>query len=147
MKYDDASWHAGGDFPEDSPEQYGGTHIALFLRWCFIRGWASDLHLQGEREDTRRVIDGTLSATEYLFKYCDGQLTELDLNEEGNAFAAQYYGDDGLYLEDYAEHFSELMYVAPESAHDFDKFCAVLDARWKSGVLTKSYRKPWWKIW
>jgi len=44
MKYDDASWHYGGDFPIGSPEEYGGTHIALFMKWCFVKGWAGDIH-------------------------------------------------------------------------------------------------------
>jgi hypothetical protein len=39
MKYDDASWHHGGDFPAGQPQEHGGTHIALFLRWCFVKGW------------------------------------------------------------------------------------------------------------
>jgi hypothetical protein len=147
MKYDDASWHCGGNFPPGSPEEYGGTHIALFLKWCFIKGWAGQLHTDDEPEDTQKVIDGSLSATEYFFRYCDGKLTNEDLNQTGNAFAEQYYGDDGLYLEDYAKHFPEHLYVAPESAHDFERFSSALEIRLKTGVLTKRQVKPWWKIW
>ncbi len=138
MKYDDASWHSGGDFPKGSPDEYGGTHIALFLRWCFNKGWAGDLHKEEEPEDTQKVIDGELSATEYFFKYCDGKLTDEDLNNEGNAFAEKYYGDNGLYLNDYAKHFGELMYVAPESAHDFQLYKSMIDTRLESSVLTKT---------
>ncbi|QLG86763.1 hypothetical protein HQ393_00080 [Chitinibacter bivalviorum] len=149
MKYDDASWHSGGNFPKQQPEEYGGTHIALFLKWCFIKGWAGELHQTEEPEAVTQVINDTLSATEFFFTYCDGKLTDETFNEVGNAFAAQYYGDDGLYLNDYAEHFEELMYVAPESDHDFAKYSAVLDARLKSNVLTKAQLKPkpWWKVW
>jgi hypothetical protein len=150
MKYDDASWHCGGDFPPDSPEEYGGTHIALFLRWCFNQGWAGDVHLKEEAEDTQRVVDGTMSATEYLFTYCDGKLTEDDLNEEGNAFAARYYGDDGQYLADYAEHFGDLMYVAPVEAHDFSVFSSVLQLRLEaegSAASESKPSKPWWRFW
>ncbi len=32
MKYDDASWHYGGEFPADSPDEFGGTHIGLSLK-------------------------------------------------------------------------------------------------------------------
>ena len=28
-KYDDASWHYGGDFPDDLPEENGATHIGM----------------------------------------------------------------------------------------------------------------------
>lgn len=136
MKYDDASWHYGGEFPDDSPQEFGATHIAMFLRWCFNKGWAGDLHLEEEPEDTQRVIDGSMSATEYFLKYCDEKLTDEDLNSKGNAFAENYYGDKGLYLPDYAKHFGDLMYVAPESAHDFELFSKVLESRYQSGVLT-----------
>lgn len=150
MKYDDASWHYGGDFPPDSPHELGGTHIALYLKWCFSKGWAGALHLVHEPEDTKRVITGELSATDFLFKYCDEKLTDESLNSEGNEITAQYYGEDGLYLDDYAEHFSDLMYVVPESGHDYHKFASVLDSRLASGVLTHSQnakKKPWWRVW
>lgn len=149
MKYDDASWHSGDEFPQDSPEELGGTHIALFLRWCFTKGWAGELHLTEEHEETRRVVEGSLRATDFFFKYCDGKLTDEDLDDQGNAFAEQYYGDDGLYLEDYAATFEHLMYVAPEEDHDFERFSAVLEDCLRSGVLTRDQvnRKPWWKFW
>ena len=138
MKYDDASWHYGGNFPADQPEENGGTHIALFLKWCFIRGWAGDLHTEEEPDAVKAVIAGALPATEFLFKYCDGKFTDEDLNDKGNSFATKYYGDVGLYLDDYAEAFGELMYVSPENAHDFVKFSSMLEARLSSGVLTKT---------
>ncbi len=78
-----------------------------------------------------------MSAVEYFFMYCDGKLTSEDFDETGKDFAEKYYGDDGLYLDDYAEHFGDLMYVAPESAHDFSKFSSMLEGRLESGILTK----------
>jgi len=149
MKYDDASWHTGGEFPDGSPEEFGGTHIALFLRWCFVKGWASELHLTEEPEDTRRVAEGTLRATDFFFEYCDGNLTNDDLDDAGNAFAEEYYGEHGLYLDDYSANFEHLMYVAPEEDHDFDLFSSVLEDRLRTGVLTRSQanRKPWWRFW
>ena len=56
-------------------------------------------------------------------------------------FASKYYGDAGLYLEDYAENFGNQMYVAPEAEHDFARFSAMLDARLASGVL-ENLKKP-----
>ena len=149
-KYDDASWHSGGDFPEHSPSELSGTHIALFLRWSFVQGWAGPMHLDRWPEDVRGVVEGRLSGTEFLFKNCDGKLSDEDLSEEGNRFAARYYGDEGLYLNDYAEHFGELMYVAPESDHDFSALDAVIAARRETDLLTHSdlkQKKPWWKLW
>ena len=150
MKYDDASWHTGGDFPENSPQEFGATHIALFMKWCFQQGWAGSYHTEEQPEDLKGVIEGSHSATDYFLKYCDGKLTDEDFSSDGNDFAAQYYGSGGLYLNDYAEHFGELMYVAPESAHDYSKFQTVLDGRLQSGILTGKQlkkSKPWWKFW
>lgn len=145
MKYDDANWHCGSDtFPEDQPEEYGATHIGLFLKWCFIQGWAGALHMREEPDAVHAVIAGRLSGTEFLLTYCDGKLTDESLNAPGNAFAEKYYGDRGLYLQDYSEHFGHHEYSSPESAHDFTAFSSLLNGRLKSGKLT---RKPWWKRW
>ncbi|MBN8282784.1 hypothetical protein [Zoogloea sp.] len=145
MKYDDANWHCGSDnFPEDQPEEYGATHIGLFLKWCFIQGWAGALHLREEPDAVHAVIAGRLSGTEFLLTYCDGKLTNESLNAAGNAFAEKYYGDQGLYLQDYSEHFGHHEYSSPESAHDFAAFSSLLNGRLKSKELT---RKPWWKRW
>lgn len=108
MKYDDASWHYGADsFPKGQPDEHGATHIGLFLRWCFVKGWAGDLHLRDEPEEVGKVISGHLSGTEFLMRYCGEKLTHHDFSAEGNTFAERYYGDNGLYLSDYATHFGE----------------------------------------
>lgn len=149
MKYDDASWHSGGDFPAESPMQYGGTHIALFMKWCFVKGWAGDMHLKYAPEDTASVISSELSATKFFFKYCDGKLTDEDFNETGNQFAKDYYGEDGLYLIDYATQFEKLMYSASDADHDFAKFATMLNARFENGILQQGQMKPkaWWRFW
>ncbi len=156
MKYDDASWHSGDGFPESSPIELSGTHIALFMKWCFQKGWAGELHLEEEAEDTEKVISGKLSATEFFFKYCDGKLTDEDFTDEGNAFASIYYGDNGHYLSDYANLFGDLMFLAPESEHDYSKFKATLDSRYNSQDLAAAnntlpeavtQKNPWWKFW
>lgn len=133
VKYDDASWHSDGDFPSGSPSEYGGTHIGLYLRFCFTKGWAGKLHIEEEPEAVAAVIHGKMSGTDFLFRYCDGKLTEEDLNEVGNAVTVRYYGDNGRYLSDYAELFMDEMYLVPESAHDFDLFSRMFEQRLESG--------------
>lgn len=135
MKFDDASWHYGGEFPEGQPIEHGGTHIGLFLKWCFIKGWAGELHADEEPDAVDAVIHGRLSGTAFLFKYCDGKFTDEDLNEAGLAFASKYYGENGLYLSDYADNFCDLMYVEPEESHDFALFCRMIECRIAAGVL------------
>ena len=138
MKYDDASWHCGGDFPAASPSEYGATHIALFLKWCFQNGWAGELHLKEWPEDVQAVVDETTSATYFFMKNCDGKLTDEDLSDAGNAFAQRYYGEDGLYLDDYAREFFDHMYITAEDAHDYLAFSAMMERRLKSGILTNA---------
>ena len=93
--------------------------------------------MEEEPDAVAEVVRGEMSGTDFLFKYCDGKFTDEDLNDEGNNFAARYFGDDGLYLDDYIESFEHLMYVEPEGAHDYKKFAAMLEARLTSGILTK----------
>jgi len=149
MKYDDASWHYDGDFPTDSPRELGGTHIALFLRWCFSKGWAGLIHLETDQDLVIRVAEGRSRATDFLFKYCDGQLGSDDLSDEGNEFAEQYYGPDGLYMADYGNKFGTLIYVVPEEGHDYRAYSRMLDKRLASGILTgeQAASKPWWRFW
>jgi hypothetical protein len=132
MKYDDATWHSGAKFPAGSPPEYGGTHIGLLLKWCLLKGWAGELHLQESAGDLQKLFSGELTGTDFLFRNCDGKFTDEDLNDEGNAFIASYYGEDGPYLEDYAELFGDLMYVANEREHDFGKFSRMVDERYKA---------------
>lgn len=131
MKYDDASWHYGGNFPKGSPQEYGGTHIALLLKWCFVKGWAGEVHMQENPEDVERVRTGQKSATEFFFQWCDGKFTDEDLTKEGNAFLHSYYGENDKYTGDYARAFGNLMYVAPESDHDFSKFSRMIESRYQ----------------
>jgi hypothetical protein len=146
MKYDDASWHSGRDFPKDSPEEFGETHIALMLKWCFIKGWAGPLHLQENRGDVEKLIRGKKSATEYFFQWCDGKFTDEYLTPEGNAFVAFYYGDGGAYLEDYGTMFGDRMFVVGEEGHDFVRFSQMVERRYQE-FLGPPSKRPRWKFW
>lgn len=128
MKYDDASWHYGGDFPAGQPEENGGTHIGLFLRWCFQKGWAGELHLEEWLDDVDSVRNGNLTGTEFLFKNCDGKFTEEDLNATGVAFAEKYYRD-GSYLEDYLEFIDHQLYMVSEQDVDFIAYSRMVEMR------------------
>lgn len=149
MKYDDASWHYGGEFPEGSPIEYGATHIALIMKWCFQKGWAGDLHINNvaSNNDLQKMIANEMSATDFFMQWCDGKLTDEDFNEQGNVFLKEYYGKEGaLYLPDYASFFGDLMYVKDESEHDFAKFSSMVEKRYLE-FSGNSDNKPWWKFW
>lgn len=133
-KYDDASWHFNGDFPEDLPLEAGGTHIGMFLAWAIDKSLVRPLHSNAEsvkrREDTGR---------DYLMLACDGQLTESDLSELGNAFAQEYYKDshanrEGQYFEDYNSVLVQGLpsfYHVEDTWESFDRLKPVLDARFE----------------
>jgi len=86
MKYDDAEFYFL-DFTTDLPNENGGRHIALFLEWAILRGLAAPEML--EQADALR--SGAVDPVEMLFDLCDGKLLSDDLNDEGNAFAGEYY--------------------------------------------------------
>ena len=141
MKYDDVEWHCGENFPEDSPREYAATHIALFLKWCILNGFSSEYHkilLSPNIDDFR---NGKLAATRYLLEENDGKFTSEDLNGKGNEFAQAYYGDDGLYFSDYIDEFGDLLFVAPEEEHDFEKFSSILEERMQCEILTETQRQ------
>ncbi len=51
MKYDDASWHYGGDFPSELPEICGAIHSGIFLAWAINSDLAGDVLVEEYPED------------------------------------------------------------------------------------------------
>lgn len=98
LKIDDAE-HVFMDFERDRPNEEGGTHIGLFLSWAIRRGLANP---------ALSAYKGALEAGEtrgraVLFDQCDGKLFVSDLNEQGGAFASDYYAQH--YLHSYVQAF------------------------------------------
>jgi hypothetical protein len=114
VKYDDASWHYGGDFPQDLPDEAGATHIALFAAWPALHDLAGNIHTVDCQADLECLRRRELTPRNWFISVCDGKLTDQDLNERGNAFAQAYYGiegelrtEAGSYLSDYDHVFSD----------------------------------------
>lgn len=143
MKYDDASWHYGGNFPADLPPEAGATHIGMFVVWAWLNGLAGELRVEEFPEDieSARLRSQTPGA---LFRSaCDEKFTAEDLNDEGNRFTVDYYGGGEpptgphSYLEDYALHFSDDSsgYGVPDTWENFDSIAPVIRERfeqWRS---------------
>jgi len=51
MKYDDASWHYDGDYPEDLPIENTSTHIGMFLKWCICKNFYSEFLMEDSEEE------------------------------------------------------------------------------------------------
>jgi hypothetical protein len=102
MKYDDASWHYGGEFPAKLPTEAGATHIGMFVAWALLSGLGGEIHIEECPEDIESLRSRTLTPGGFMMRYCDGKFTDEDLNEEGNNFASAYFDlEKGGYLADY----------------------------------------------
>src|SRR5713101_5972437 len=102
MSYDQAAWHYDGKYPKDLPQENSGTHIGMFLAWAIMNHMEGDEHQEDCPSSLAAVRERQMTGRQFLFRECDGKLGDVDLNEEGTAFAKDYYGDpDRLYLKDY----------------------------------------------
>lgn len=91
MKYDDASWHYAGNYPKNLPKENAATHIGMFLTWMIDNDMVSQMLLDDFSADLIKVKEGHLTGAEFLMNNCDEKFTDEDLNDEGNAFARDYY--------------------------------------------------------
>jgi len=104
MKYDDASWHYGGDFPTDLPPSAGATHIGMFLAWAVLHGFAGSIHTEDFPDTLEKLRKREITPGRFLIEACDEKFIDEDLTEEGNTFAGHYFkggGAYGDYLDDY----------------------------------------------
>jgi hypothetical protein len=136
MKYDDASWHYGGDFPKDLPTEAGATHIGMFVSWCLLNGLAGELHIEDFPEGLEKLKNREVTPGKWFCDFCDEKFTDEDLSEKGNEFAMKYYqAKDALYLDDYSDSVAnnlETAYHASDSWESYD----VLEP-----IVTKRYRE------
>lgn len=130
MKYDDASWHYGGDFPEGLPEEAGATHMGMYLAWAWSAGLgAAEFAAERDALAGRKRTPGAFLLDEF-----DEKLFPELFNDEGNDFTSSYYMADGpaTYLWDYESTLGaavESLYSVEDSWDSFEKLKPVLDAR------------------
>ena len=134
MKYDDASWHYGGDFPNDLPPKAGATHIGMFVVWCILNGLGGEVHFEDPAPLLPKLRARSITPGDYFTKACDEKFTDEDLTDEGNAFAANYYEfEDGNYIHDYerilGEH-THTLYHVEDTWENFDKLASVIRNRY-----------------
>ena len=102
MKYDDMTWHTEGDFPAGISPSAAAIHIGIFTIWAWKHGLGGDSFSEFADEISDILGKKELPPSEISIKFCDGKLTDEDLNEEGNEFASWYYEDDKTgYGDDY----------------------------------------------
>lgn len=164
MKYDDASWHYNGEFPEGLAEEAGATHIGMFVAWALLNGLGGTLHTEEFPEELEALRDRETTPGRFLIDVCDEKFTDEDLSDEGNAFAEVYYNSkNAFYLTDYESTFSAAhttLHHVEDSWVNFDKISKAIDRRfeeWRRGNLQDSpqtdsggsteVKRPWWKFW
>ncbi len=139
MKYDDTSWHYGGDFPENLPDTAGATHIGMFVAWCLLNGLAGAIHLDDFPEELENLKERKLTPGAWFIQAVDEKFTDEDLSEEGNKFTEFYYDfDNGNYLGDYESSVGqglESTYEVPNTWDAYDQLSPVIQKRfdaWKA---------------
>jgi hypothetical protein len=133
MKYDDASWHYGGNYPSDLPNEAGATHSGMFVAWAVLSGLAGPIHLVEFPEMLGRLQRREITPGRFLIEACDEKFTNDDLNDEGNAFAKAYFDfERGSYIADYERVLAselETLYHVADTWENFDLLKPVLDRR------------------
>lgn len=136
MKFDDASWHYEGDYPDDMPDSAAATHIGMFLAWALLHGMAGEELADDSAEALAALQRRELSGAQFLITELDEKLIDEDLNAEGAAFALAYYvGDDhdSRYIDDYFAAFSvdeASLYRVPDTWEHYERLAPAIDARY-----------------
>lgn len=130
MKYDDAEY-AFLNFETDLDTDAGYTYIGQYLAWAILTGLGNTHPQRGAAwlDSHAALRERRTTPGEVLATFCDGKLTDDDLNEEGNAFTRVYY--EKHYYADYETTMTPLM---ADTGHPTDDFCSVPDT-WESYAL------------
>ncbi len=147
MKYDSAAWHYNGRFPDGLPPEAGATHIGMFMAWAIINRLVSEEHEKNFAEDLQAVRERKISGRDYLFKNCNGALSDSDLSETGCRFAFDYYCNDDGYLE-YIDIYDkalcrkiESFYQVEDSWDNFDLLKAIIDRGFQKWLAADKKRQ------
>lgn len=141
MAIDRIDWHSDGDFPDDLPEENGGTHIGMYLAWIINNDLHGDPH---RKDDSIKAVEKLkrreITGLDFLIEQCDMKFWQEDLNEHGQAFTEFYYANDqtAKYHFDYAEALANdlpTVYHVQNTWENYDRISKMIDKRyedWKS---------------
>jgi len=129
--YDDASWHYGGDFPDELPQKNSATHTGMFLNWCINNNLHSEELKKSHKDQIESLKKREITGADFVIDFLDGKFSEEDLNDFGNAFARDYYVDET----DFADQFSSFATdyinifdsIAEESDFEYETFYHIED--------------------
>ena len=117
VKYDDAAWHHGGEYPKDLPEENAATHIGMFLAWCINNDLISE---ELKKEIATKYVEDVktrkITGAEFLIKVCDEKLIDNDLSVLGQKFADDYYETESRFAEKFGDYIGDFQQVFNEKA-------------------------------
>lgn len=102
----------------------------MFLAWALLSDLGGEIHTVDLEAELSRLKQRMITPGEYLFSNCDGKLTNEDLNETGNTFAAWYFKSQ--YPNDYGLAFGDALpslYHVKDSWDTYGALQPILDAR------------------
>jgi hypothetical protein len=110
----------------------------MFLAWAIIHGLEGEDHREDCPASLAAVRARQMTGRQFLLRECDEKFTDVDLSDEGNAFAKYYYGDpEWLYLRDYDRIMASNLpstYHVEDTWENYDKIAGVISRRfdeWK----------------
>lgn len=130
-KYDDASWHYGGDFPEGIPEKNSATHSGMFVNWCINNNLHSDELKENCKNEIESLKKREITGADFVINTLDGKFSEYDLNDLGNAFAKDYYVDETDFTDQFSSFATDYINIfdslAEESDFEYETFYHIED--------------------
>ena len=103
MKYDDASWHYGGDYPKELPPENAAIHIGMFLKWCICQNFYSESLMEDSEEEIKKVQVHSMTGAQFLMHW-DEKFVDDMLSETGNLFAKDYYAGESEFSKKYNDY-------------------------------------------
>ena len=111
-KYDDASWHFDGDYPNELPRENAATHIGFYFTWIVDNNMASDEIIESFPNYIKKIKTRHMTGAQFIINDCDEKITTDHLTNLGNAFTRDYYNEDtdfslnqSSYFKDYSKIF------------------------------------------
>ncbi len=132
-KYDDASWHYGGNFSANLPIESSITHMAMYWAWVILSGLCNNNKLREKIEYEFKA--GSVSPRTCFTQANGEKLTNSNFSEEGKSFTKYYY--EKYYYADYANTVAGNIeiYEVPDSWENLSLLVPVLNLRfseWKN---------------
>jgi hypothetical protein len=141
---DRMDWHYGGNYPENLPEENGGTHIGMFLTWIIDNNLIGQLHRDESSEEIQQVKNRQITGRDFLINCCDEKFWDDCLNEDGLKFTRYYYESDSTevfsnYMDDYVGALGgqvESIYEIENSWENYNILKPVIDKKYREWKQT-----------